>query len=90
MGRRFWTQITIDNRSSAYQHLTLWLEVTGVLAHVRQLRLADTHWERGTSSYAPAPGKHWFWHDGRLCRLQRSISDKARVGGANGSVAQIL
>lgn len=84
MGRRFWTQITLDNRSPAYRHLSLWLEASGALAHVRQLRLTDAHWdETGGGGYAPAPGKHWFWHEGHLCRLQRSISDKAGVINAS-------
>ncbi len=83
LSRRFWAELTLDNRSPAYRHLSLWMEATGVLAHVRQVRLTDTYWTAGTSGYGPAPGTHWFWYRGRLHRLGRSINEKARIGASH-------
>lgn len=84
VARRVWVRVTLDNRTSAYRHLALWLEHTGVLAHVRQVRMSDGQWAAGTSGHAPAPGRHWFRHGGRLCRYARHLDVKARVGGQRG------
>jgi mitochondrial chaperone BCS1 len=77
--RRFVVSVTLDNRATAYRHLYAWIEATGVLAHVRQLRLTDL---KGTTGefYGPAPGTHWFWHRGCLCRFERDLNERARVG----------
>lgn len=81
--RRIWVSLTLDNRSSAYRHFCIWMERNNVLIHSRHVRMTDGNWTRGTKGYAPAPGRHWFLRDGRLCRLERSINEKSRVGGAH-------
>ncbi|MBO9465626.1 AAA family ATPase [Tropicibacter sp. R15_0] len=80
--RRVWVSLVLDNRSPAYRHFCLWMEHTGVLDHTRQLRLTDDSWAEGTKGYAPAPGSHWFVYQGHLCRLDREINEKAKVGGS--------
>ncbi|MGL4238076.1 AAA family ATPase [Tabrizicola sp.] len=79
-GRRFVVSMTLDNRAAAYRHLYAWIEATGVLSHVRQLRLTDL---KGTSGemFGPAPGSYWFWYQGRPCRFSRDLDEKTRVGG---------
>ncbi|WP_179381500.1 AAA family ATPase [Jannaschia marina] len=80
VARRIRVSVTLDNRSPAYRHFCLWLEESGVLAHVRQVRMTDGEWARGTSGFAPGPGRHWFTHGGHLCCLDRQLDTKARVG----------
>jgi len=77
--RRFMVSVTLDNRAAAYRHLYAWIEVTGVLAHVRQLRLTDLNGAEG-EMFGPAPGSHWFWLCGRPCRFTRDLNERARVG----------
>lgn len=86
--RRLWASLSLDNRHEGYRHLLLWLEATGVLAHARHLRMADGRWTVGTAGLAPAPGRHWFVHAGRLCRLDRRLDERARIGGGGGGGGQ--
>ncbi|RWR07036.1 hypothetical protein [Paenirhodobacter populi] len=53
LSRRLWAQLALDNRSTAYRHLSLWMEANGVLAHVRQVRLTDTRRNAGTAMPPP-------------------------------------
>ncbi len=81
--RRVWVSLTLDNRSAAYRHFCIWMEQNNVLSHSRHVRMTDGKWARGTKGYAPAPGRHWFlWH-GHLCRLERDINEKSKVGAAH-------
>jgi mitochondrial chaperone BCS1 len=80
--RRVTVTLSFDNRTQAYRHLYGWLDATGVLAHVRQVRVADI---AGEEVYGPAPGFYWFWQGGRLCLFTRVISDDQKVGGAYSS-----
>ncbi len=83
LSRRLWARLTFDNRSPAYRHFVLWLEERGVLSHVRHVRMTDPRWSAGTRGYAPAPGRHRFFSGGRLCLLEWSLNDEARVGGSH-------
>ncbi|UWR53663.1 hypothetical protein K4F84_03335 [Phaeobacter inhibens] len=67
--RRVWVSLTLDNRSAAYRHFCIWMEQNNVLSHSRHVRMTDGKWARGTKGYAPAPGRHWFFWRGMLCRL---------------------
>jgi chaperone BCS1 len=78
--RRICVTVTLDNRSSAFRHFCVWLDQTGVLAHARRVRVTDLGRDRETELFAPAPGRHWFFHEGRICLLDREISDKTQVG----------
>jgi chaperone BCS1 len=79
--RRFVVSVTLDNRAEAYHHLYAWIEATGVLSHVRQLRLTDIS-GAGGELFGPAPGSYWFWYRGYPCRFSRYLNDRARVGAA--------
>jgi chaperone BCS1 len=81
--RRFFGAVTLDNRSAAYRQLYAWIEASGVLSHVRQLRLTDLKGTEG-EMFGPAPGTHWFWYRGRPCRFERDLNERARVGEARG------
>lgn len=81
--RRAWVSLTLDNRSPAYRHFCIWMEQNDVLARSRHVRMTDSKWAHGTKGYAPAPGQHWFLWKGKLCRLQRDLSDKSKVGAAH-------
>jgi chaperone BCS1 len=76
--RRCFGSVTLDNRSAAYRQLYAWIEETGVLSHVRQLRLTDLKGTKG-EMFGPAPGTHWFWYRGRPCRFERDLNERARV-----------
>lgn len=82
--RRCFGVVTLDNRSAAYRQLYAWIEATGVLSHVRQLRLTDLKGTEG-EMFGPAPGTHWFWYRGRPCRFDRDLNERARVGEARGT-----
>ena len=82
--RRCFGSVTLDNRSAAYRQLYAWIEETGVLSHVRQLRLTDLKGTRG-EMFGPAPGTHWFWYRGRPCRFERDLNERARVTEARES-----
>lgn len=81
--RRIWVSLTLDNRSAAYRHFCIWMERNKILIRSRHVRMTDGSWSGGTRGFAPAPGRHWFLRDGRLCRLDRSINEKARIGGSH-------
>lgn len=81
--RRVWVSLTLDNRSAAYRHFCIWMEHNDVLAKSRHVRMTDGRWASGTKGYAPAPGRHWFFWHGRLCRLERDINEKAKVGASH-------
>ncbi len=78
--RRVWVSLTLDNRSAAYRYFLIWMEANGVLAKAKHVRMTDGRWANGTKGFAPAPGRHWFYRDGKLCRLDRSLSEKSKVG----------
>lgn len=78
--RRVWASLTLDNRTAAYRHFCIWMEQNSVLSHSRHVRMTDGKWARGTKGYAPAPGRHWFFWRGKLCRLERDIKEKSKVG----------
>lgn len=81
---RLMVTVTLDNSTPAFRALFGWLDATGSLAHVRQVRLTSVG---GSEICGPAPGLHWFWHGGRLCLFTRQISDKQKVGGVYSSTA---
>lgn len=81
--RRVWVSLTLDNRSAAYRHFCIWMEQNRVLSHARHVRMTDGKWARGTKGYAPAPGRHWFFWRGKLCRLERDINEKSKVGASH-------
>ncbi len=81
--RRVWVSLTLDNRSAAYRHFCIWMEQNNILSRSRHVRMTDGKWARGTKGYAPAPGRHWFFWRGHLCRLERNINEKSKVGAAN-------
>lgn len=78
--RRVWVSLTFDNRSAAYRHFCIWMEHNNVLAKSRHVRMTEGRWASGTKGYAPAPGRHWFVWDGNICRLEREISEKSKIG----------
>ena len=81
--RRVWVSLTLDNRSAAYRHFCFWMEHNDVLAKSRHVRMTDGRWANGTKGYAPAPVRHWFVWRGNICRLERDIDEKSRVGGSH-------
>ncbi len=81
--RHVWVSLTLDNRSAAYRHFCVWMEHNRVLAKSRHVRMIDGRWASGTKGYAPAPGRHWFIWRGRICRLERDINEKAKVGASH-------
>ena len=81
--RHVWVSLTLDNRSAAYRHFCIWMEHNHVLAKSRHVRMTDGRWANGTKGYAPAPGRHWFIWRGQICRLERNINEKAKVGGSH-------
>lgn len=81
--RRVWVSLTLDNRSDAYRHFCLWMERNGVLAKSKHVRMTDGRWASGTKGFAPAPGRHWYFRNGRVCRLERYIKEKAKVGASH-------
>lgn len=83
INRRVWVSLTLDNRTAAYRHVCIWMEQNNVLSHARHVRMTDGKWAQGTKGYAPAPGRHWFIWRGRLCRLERDINEKSKVGAAH-------
>ena len=78
--RNVWVSLTLDNRSAAYRHFCIWMEHNNVLAKSRHVRMIDGRWASGTKGYAPAPGRHWFVWRGNICRLERDINEKSKVG----------
>ena len=78
--RRVWVSLTLDNQSAAYRHFCIWMEHNNALSHSRHVRMTDGKWARGTKGYAPSPGRHWFFYRGKLCRLERDINEKSKVG----------
>ena len=83
INRRVWVSLTLDNRSAAYRHFCIWLEQNHILSHARHVRMTDGKWAQGTKGYAPAPGRHWFVWRGHLCRLERGIHEKSKIGNAH-------
>ncbi len=81
--RRVWVSLTLDNRSAAYRHFCIWMEHNNVLARSRHVRMTDGRWASGTKGYAPAPGRHWFVRHGKICRLERNINEKSKVGSSH-------
>ncbi|MBV6638084.1 MAG: AAA family ATPase, partial [Mameliella sp.] len=75
--------LTVDNRSEAYRHLYVWLDRKGVLRRIRQVQATGVRAGRA-EIFAPAEGRHWFLHGGRLCSFERSLREKTRVGGDGG------
>lgn len=81
--RRVWVSLTLDNRSAAYRHFCIWMEHNEVLAKSRHVRMTDGRWASGTKGYAPAPGRHWFVRLGHICRLERDIDEKSKIGASH-------
>ena len=81
--RRVWVSLTLDNRSAAYRHFCIWMEHNHVLARSRHVRMTDGRLASGTKGYAPAPGRHWFVWRGKICRLERDINEKSKVGASH-------
>ncbi|MCR9271610.1 MULTISPECIES: AAA family ATPase [Mameliella] len=81
--RRWAVSMTVDNRSEAYRHLYVWLDRKGVLRRIRQVQATGVRAGRA-EIFAPAEGRHWFLHGGRLCSFERSLREKTRVGGDGG------
>lgn len=81
--RRVWITLTLDNRSAAYRHSCIWMEQNNVLSHSRHVRMTDGKWARETKGHAPAPGWHWFFWRGKLCRLERDINEQSKVGASH-------
>ena len=75
-GRRWTAVVTVDSRSDAYRHLCLWIEASGVLAHVRHVRTMAG----GDALFAPDGGPFWFRRGGQLCRYARQMDNKQRTG----------
>ncbi|NSX53745.1 AAA family ATPase [Parasulfitobacter algicola] len=78
--RRVWVSLTLDNRSAAYRHFCIWMEHNNVLSKSRHVRMTDGRWASGTKGYAPAPGRHWFLYQGKVCCLERDINEKSKIG----------
>ncbi|MEM1298667.1 MAG: AAA family ATPase [Pseudomonadota bacterium] len=78
VARRIWISVTMDNRTTAHRHFSLWLEQTGALRRARNLRAG--HLTGEDAVLGPDTGRHWFWHSGHLCCLDREISKKIKVG----------
>ncbi len=83
VSRRIWASLTLDNRSEAYRHFCIWMEHNNVLAETRHMRMTDGRWALGTKGYAPAPGRHWFMWRGKICRLERGINEKSKIGAGH-------
>ena len=83
IARRVWISVTVDNRTQAYAHLLEWLDISRVLAGSRRLRMSGA--DQGPERLSPDVGVHWFWWQGRLCRLQRDMDPKARITGFRGA-----
>ncbi|MEM6422368.1 MAG: hypothetical protein AAF698_07240, partial [Pseudomonadota bacterium] len=52
--------VTIDNRTAAYRHICVWIDRTGVLSHVRRVRVADLRRHAEAEFVVPDVGRHWF------------------------------
>lgn len=78
-GRRICASVTVDNRSTSYRHLLLWLSHNGALKNIRQLSRIDPRHDSGTSGFTAAPGRYWFWHDGHLCSFYWEVDSKRRI-----------
>ncbi len=78
--RRAMVTVTLDNRTAAYRGFYGWLDMTGVLAHARRVRITELHGAAG-EIYGPAPGLHWFWREGRLCLFLRERRESAGAEG---------
>ncbi|MEM6971766.1 MAG: AAA family ATPase [Pseudomonadota bacterium] len=88
--RRFALRVELDNRTEAYGYLMRWIEEAGVLSHTRCRRALRPMGHRDVEVLAPAPGAYWYWHDGRLCRFDRSFLEKGEGGGQrNGPTEEI-
>jgi len=89
--RRMTISVTVDNRSPAFKFLCLWFEESDVLRRSRRMQVTqfaeDGEWRPAESSrivMAPSEGLHWFFHDGALCILNRSIERKSRMESFSG------
>ncbi len=81
--RRIWVSLTLDNCSPAYRHFCIWMEHHQILSSAKHIRMTDGRWAGGTKGYAPAPGRHWFRQAGRLCRFERNIQEKTKIGSSH-------
>ncbi|MEM9496386.1 MAG: ATP-binding protein [Pseudomonadota bacterium] len=81
--RRLSVTLTVDNRTASFRHLMIWLEDSGALRGVRRVQFTDIALKERDIE-APAPGKHWFWRQGRLCRFERHLDTRARVSHSAG------
>jgi len=79
MSRRLASSVTVDNRSTSYRHLLLWLADSGALKNVRQLSRIDPDHASGTSGFAVTPGQYWFWYRRRLCSFYWEVDDRKRI-----------
>ncbi|MGH1415394.1 MAG: AAA family ATPase [Pelagimonas sp.] len=82
LDKRIWVSLTLDNRSPTYRYFCIWMEQNRVLARSRHVRMTDGRWASGTKGFGPAPGRHWFFSGGKLCRLERDIDEKSKIGAA--------
>ncbi len=89
--RRITISVTVDNRSPAFKFLCLWIEESDVLSRSRRMQVTqfaeDGEWRPAADSrvvMAPSEGKHWFFHEGAFCLLDRSIERKSRMESFSG------
>lgn len=76
--RRLSVSVSVDNRLAEYRQLLVAFEARGAFARARRFRLT---WIGGRTkpgaSLTPAEGRFWFWLDGQIVILHRSIDEKS-------------
>ena len=99
--RRMTTEVVLDSRSAAFEHLSLWLERSGVLRRARRLRVMQIggrgRWRFGASGtgddeqllMTPGEGLHLFASDGTLVLLHRRIDTKSKAETHDGSTGPL-
>ncbi len=88
MRRMLVASVTVDNRSSEFRHLLLFLDAHSTWGRIRHLRATGMS-SGGQALYAPAPGQHWLRVGTRWACLSRDISEKTRVGRSSTPMEQM-
>ena len=90
IARRLVVTTVIDNRLSEFRHLLNWLDEADAFQRVKRFHLTWTGGRHNRRAlFAPSGGRHWFWLDGQLVRLDREINEKAK-SGRNGTPLETL
>ncbi len=89
LARLLWSRIafvvTVDNRSDAHRHFSVWLDASGALVNSRRQRVSEYQRQRNSSAQAtsmlvPAQGRHWFIRDAHVCIVNSHTNEKVKIG----------